>query len=461
MNSRRASLFLLTLGAAGCAASADGPAIESEALCAEVARVLCETDATCCEDRLGSDCEDVETAACDASLGALLGDPRLSYVPTRGGGLVDRLEGRGCTSDPLPLAYFEDLFVGTGELGADCTPEDASPGALRSAALSCVRGTACRLHLDARGEAQGFCESRESAGELACSHPSDCAPDLYCNLPVAWQPGDWGHCQPQRSDGWTCASDRECASGACSAGVCGAARTQCLTLGYEELVLAAGPLLYLRLGERSGSVAADHSEHADGRYSGAVVHDGEGAVADDGALSVAGMGYVTVASIDGLSDDALTIELWIEGAEGLSGPLVDLTSEDGDLIALRVEGDRLIASFRGATEETAIELATEAGAVVPGFQQVVLRYDGASAQILASGAVVASLEGERVIPAAFSTSIGFHDEEGEELDRALTGRLDEVAIYPSAVSLDALGAHRAAAAEGFVASEPALFGWAR
>ncbi len=472
------NIVLLSFLFAGCTGQAPtGTPIAAEELCGRIATILCAADVSCCGGEGGMPCLTAQTTDCDQTLGALLADPRFGYVPEHGGDLLDRLQANAaqCWTDPLQVSDVMGLFEGTGDVGTTCTAANTgtmlSASAARDGALSCAADSACRIHLATDGRVQGICEARETSDASACSHPFDCPSDQFCDISSDWQPGDWGHCRPLLADGWGCNSAMECASGYCGTGGCGPRPElqRCLSIHYADLVLSSSPILYLRLGDAGTSTAADASGNGrSGTYVDPVTAATTGALTsadDDGALSLDGMGgHVGVSMVQGLATDAgISIELWVaKAADGSGGgPLVELVSPDGVVMALRLDDTTVVASFLGAMDQMTTELASPADAIGDGFHHVALTYDGTTTSLFVDGASVATLDGARAIPVGASLALGFHDDADPANQTSLTGTLDEVALYASALSASTLGMHVQAGREGPIANELPLFAWSR
>jgi len=465
--------FLASVLATGCEAKPidEGAPVAAERLCGEIAELVCDTEASCCDGAPSTTCVVKQSQNCDETIGALIDDPRLAYSPAAGGRLLAQLEVRaaGCWAAPFRYSEVVALFQGSGDVGADCTPSRSdSAQELSSAALSCRAGTACRLHLAADGTPQGFCEARATSDATACSHAYDCTGDSWCNLPTSWRPGDWGRCQPLRADGWDCNSSLECASGYCGASGC-AARAEpdrCLTATYSQLILSRAPIAYLRLGERSGMSAADSSGTGNAAiYSGVVERVSTGAIMGDtnGALALSGMGgHVAVSALEGLtSSGEITIELWLSKTADAAGPLFELVEADGAALRVRVGGSRIVASFLGAAEETPTELESPEGAITDGFHHIAISYGDRAARIFVDGAQVAELAGAREIPVDAALTVGFHAAAEVAQRSWLSATFDELAIYPNALSSATLSAHVSAGRSGSIENDFVLFGWTR
>ena len=232
-------LGLSMLGLLGACASPTSTPVTAEALCPQIASAVCVADQRCNPASHPTTCVTTQTAACQSTVRPLIDDPRLGYDALAAGRFLDTLRARttSCGATPVDYDAFIAMFSGTGRSGADCTPHDLMSASLRTSALSCESGNACRLYLRADGSAQGVCEHRADA---SCSHAFDCAASQFCDLPAHWQPGVWGSCRPLRSDGWACGGDLECASRHCD-GTCSALPRDLrpLVVSYTDVVNAA------------------------------------------------------------------------------------------------------------------------------------------------------------------------------------------------------------------------------
>ncbi len=465
------------LALAGCEAGGPpietGPPVSPEALCAELARVVCDAADDCC-DAAGAPtgCEVDQEQRCMDSLGAMVGDPRVGYVPERAGALVARVRERAasCFETPLSLPELDVIFEGTVPAGGDCSP-GASDGVVRTAelhraAVACEDFASCRLRAAWDGSPLGTCEPRERAGDDRCSHPYDCGDGTFCDLPSGWRIGDWGRCVALREDGWACESDLECASGDCGDGTCGApaALDRCLVIDYPTLVLEDAPILYQRLADE-GDRATDASgrgNHAS--FEGTVARGVDGAIDDDGAIGLDAMGgHLTLASVSGMGVDALTIEAWIAIPDGGGGPLLVMEGPSSSLV-IDVVSAAVRARFiePGATEDdpdTVYEIATEPGSVTAGFHHVALVYDGVGTRIHVDGVEAAEHTGVQRLPSAPALTIGGRIT--ADASSFFNGAIDELAIYPGALEPAAIAMRVRVATMGPIENDFVLFGWAR
>lgn len=460
-------------GSVADASIPSGAPIEASAFCARLAAITCQMNDTCCEGSTpgGTEttCEERETEACGDALEAYLDDPRVGYVPERGGAYLAELERRAgaCFVEPPSVGGFFDLFAGTGVADADCTPRDPDDDVqLRLSQASCSDGLACHLYRRSDGEAQGVCEPPEADG--ACSHRFDCSEGEWCNLPADWSPGRWGDCQPVKTNGWDCTGDLECASRYCDGlGVCAdpPATRYCDARTYDQAVSLDAPVGYWRLGDASaGGAARDDSQNGlAGSFSSGASRVAEGALAEDGdgALRLDGESSATLPELEELMGSELTLELWFrrEGAS-VTGPLLEFFFDEQPGVRLwNHDGpDRVHANFFDV--EGGEHAITSAEGVVAADEWVhlVATYDGTTMRLYANGESVGEARMEDFEPdVAGIGQVGFR--EGDE--RRILGAIDEIAIYDRALGVATIRTHRDIGREGPLDQTFPLYDWVR
>jgi hypothetical protein len=490
MNVRPWLLLAGLLAFLGCQQSKEesvtpGRAVAATDLCTELATIACETDKTCCTSSnvaapsdAGPDvaapadagpvesCADTQLRRCRATLGRLLDDPRLAYVPERGGKLVDavRAAAKTCWATPIRYDDVAAIFAGSGAVGTDCTPPEINGAELRSSSLSCAGDAACRLYLASDGTNEAACEARTETNADACSHAFDCGAARFCKLPNDWKPGLWGRCQPLRGEGWQCTSGRECESGFCGDDAKCGRRSQdqiCLATGYRTIVLADAPVAYLRLGDAEGTSSASDASGGSraGEYVGTIKHAADGALADgDRAIEIVeGDGHVKLPIGASLATAReLAIELWISGAS--SGPILELRSTRTALRMARTgdKGDELRAAFVGADGKL-VEMGSGGGKLDGAWHHVALTHDGTTGRLFLDGREIATVTTSLSLDAADVLYIGHRPAIDDAPPQALSGRIDEVAVYTRALVGKRFDRRRDAAKSGLLTNAFPVF----
>jgi hypothetical protein len=204
-------------------------------------------------------------------------------------------------------------------------------------------------------------------------------------------------------------------------------------------VLADGPLAYWRLGESSGTVAADSSGHGlDGTYKHATLGI-PGALAHDSNTSARFNG--TSAALDAGNDPSLrlngsfTIEFWarqVSFTHQNPGIFEKGPGGDKDSYVLNAKADGQLYLKRNNKL-----ISSGTGALTASFKYFVLTYDGTFARWYVNG--VLSTTSAIALPASNgiqALQIGKGQDAGNN-------DLDEVALYPTALSAARIAAHYA------------------
>lgn len=210
---------------------------------------------------------------------------------------------------------------------------------------------------------------------------------------------------------------------------------------YASVVLGDGPVAYWRLGETSGTAAADSAGSNAGVYSGGVSRGVAGAVSGDpnGAAGFDGAtGKVSVPDADGLRlNGAFSVEFWARlssFANSYPGVLRKGASwtANGYLIYYTSDGK---VRFKRNNQE----VATPAGSLVStAFRHFVVTFDGANVCWYVDGAL--SVCAARSVPANAGTDglvLGQGDNPGNQA-------LDEVAVYAKALTASQIANHHSA-----------------
>ena len=201
---------------------------------------------------------------------------------------------------------------------------------------------------------------------------------------------------------------------------------------YRDAVMADAPRAYWRLGEASGTSAADQTAFANtGAYQGspALGQAGIVPVAQSTAVSLDGSNdSMRVASSAALNPSAaLSLETWMRPS-AMPSSTAALMRKDGQYM-LRISSSGAV-SFRlwrgGATSE----VTTPSGAVQVGlWAHVVATYDGTSMAVYVNGTVRATL----AVAAAVDTGSAQLMLGTSGSSEWFRGRVDEVAVYGAAL----------------------------
>lgn len=225
-------------------------------------------------------------------------------------------------------------------------------------------------------------------------------------------------------------------------------------MSYASQVLADAPLIYWRLGEASGTVAADASGNGHtGTYlnsptlgvTGLQTSDADTAISTDG---VSDQG-VQSASITAADYPLFTLECLINPTSFVFGLGALCGWDDLQMYVSNAGGVKVTAGWwmigSGSDGSDSVDVATGA------TNHVAIVYDGTDAIVYIDGTAVAS----RPVSAGASLGSDPFWAATDSFDDNYLGVLDEVAFYDSALSAGRIAAHYAAAS-GAPASPPVV-----
>ena len=213
---------------------------------------------------------------------------------------------------------------------------------------------------------------------------------------------------------------------------------------YASTVLGDGPGTYLRLDD-SGPVAAATVGSA-GTYVGGVTHGQSGALANDGDQSVqldGSTGYVD-AGLANQSWSALTVEVWfLASASGQNGnPRLVANSHtdiDGNGFQLMYNNGGGNGFFDVGTVNGVGSASWNVGLSPGQWYHYVGTYDGSTVKAYLNGVLVGSASATgNVRPSGLDVNIGRNPAYNGDY---FNGTIDEVAIYPVALSAAQVSAH--------------------
>ncbi len=224
--------------------------------------------------------------------------------------------------------------------------------------------------------------------------------------------------------------------------------------GFVTEVLADGPIGYWRLGETPGTAkAADASGHAnDGTYSGGVTlglpgfHGGDTAALFDGKT-----GRVVVPDSDSLNPANITIEAKVrwDGPNTLQQRILEKSSfAELAQYGLSIMPDGHVqVELRTSAATTSVNVQSVGVAAQGAETHIAATYDGAVIRIYLNGVLDPS---ETAAPGSISpkppdpanpTASGVGIGNQIDRDRPFLGLIDEVALYPTALSAARILAH--------------------
>lgn len=210
---------------------------------------------------------------------------------------------------------------------------------------------------------------------------------------------------------------------------------------YSTLVSAASPTAYWRLGETSGTSAADASGHSlSGTYSGTYTLGGVGALyADTNHAVTFGGGYVDMGSPSSLNvtGTALTVEFWAKGTPGTYNYLVSHTDGSSQGYAVYTGGDAQYHFYVGRSGGLHVS-GSVTGVWDGAWHHFANVYDGVQLKIYVDG-ILRLGEAETGSISSYTGNLRAAGYNGGGF--TFSGSLDEVAVYASALSASDVGEH--------------------
>ena len=212
---------------------------------------------------------------------------------------------------------------------------------------------------------------------------------------------------------------------------------------YAAAILADAPAGYWRMGEASGTTMTDATTNGnDGTYAGTVKLGQPGALTGDKATAVAFDGHTagaTVPSSPSLKVTRITIELWIKKTSE-SGYGVYVAKDYFELLNNSFNG-RLELRLTASADPALVSSATLA---LNTWYYVVATYDGNVASLYINGQLD-SAHPAVATPAPTDGPVSI----GRRFDGFFNNAvLEEVAIYPTALSAERVAAHWRVATAG-------------
>lgn len=211
---------------------------------------------------------------------------------------------------------------------------------------------------------------------------------------------------------------------------------------YSATVLADSPVLYWRLGESSGSTAADTSGNGRaGTYSGSYTQGAAGLLTGDSDTAVVfSSGKVAIASASWMDfGTALTAEAWIKfnnktNYREFMSRYTNSTTRAWEFRTEQSTGKAQFVKIAGgtATATGTTDLSDDVR------HHCVATYDGSNIKLYVDKVLQATVATTGSISGAGEFHVGTRD---AALDLTFAGTVDEVALYSTVLSATRIGAH--------------------
>jgi hypothetical protein len=211
---------------------------------------------------------------------------------------------------------------------------------------------------------------------------------------------------------------------------------------YRDEVLADNPVSYWRLGETSGTTAGDERGANGGTYTGGVTLGQPGALVNDSnpAASLDGVNdYVVIPDSSSLDmSTAVSVEAWIKRSRAGAWQVVVGKPGNGqsrfENYAIWFNSINQVVAYFG----DGVGYVSVAAAIDTNWHHVVATYDNATAKLYVDGSIAASSSSTihltaNSLPLSLGRTNGGSSYYG--------GLLDEVAVYPTALSAARVHTH--------------------
>jgi hypothetical protein len=229
------------------------------------------------------------------------------------------------------------------------------------------------------------------------------------------------------------------------AGNLGQSSANTFTVGtsYRDEVLADGPRAYWRLGESAGTTAVDQTGANPGTYGGGVTLGRPGVLTSDAdtAVSLNGTsGYLTAPDSNSLDlTTGATLEVWVKRSQSSAYQVIIGKPGDGqsknENYALWLNNNLPVAYFGNGSNYAAVYATTP---LDTDWHHVVVTYDNSVARLYIDGIQDASSSSTIHLTA---NSLPLNVGRARDATLYFGGELDEVALYPTALSAARIQAH--------------------
>jgi uncharacterized repeat protein (TIGR01451 family) len=223
-------------------------------------------------------------------------------------------------------------------------------------------------------------------------------------------------------------------------------QTVSCALGVLEAGITAGllsdrPAGFWRLGDApTSSVAADSSGNGlSGVYDPGVLRGQPGAISGDTAAAFSGSVTVTVPNATSLDiRDAVSVEAWVRPSASQNGGILEKTVDGWANSQYMLFLEAGVAKFRLRNAAGLLQTVDGPALVLNSWSHVVGTFDGTTMRIYVNGALAASAA--QAGPLAGGSGATFIGRLGQSY-YPFQGSLDEVAVFPIALSAERVRAH--------------------
>ena len=240
-----------------------------------------------------------------------------------------------------------------------------------------------------------------------------------------------------------------CAAGAAMAAAALAGSAGAATGPYPAAALADAPVAYWRLGEGTGTVAADASTSKISATYTAVTLKAAGALAGDTdtAITLAGTGFAEAPVSAKLNPPAaVSVEAWVKPTGGTGKQRAVVASRSTDNTAgyyLFADAQNRWSFAVGNGTSTSWIVLYGPALTLNAWTHLVATDDGTTMRLYVNGALAGSAAAAYKPNLTRTTRIGMGMAD-TATSLAFTGSIDEVSVYPAALSAARVTAHYAA-----------------
>ena len=217
-------------------------------------------------------------------------------------------------------------------------------------------------------------------------------------------------------------------------------------MSYSAEVLADSPLAYWRLGESDFTMTDSSGNGRNGTYSNVLPAPSLTTDPDKSTAFLGGASHAMCAAAPWMDTSTITLETWAQGSVSTIAGLLDRDRSDGRCWQFRLESDGRASFIAIGGAGGIVQCSTPAGVSVNDGEphHIVATYDGAHIVLYFDGQPVATLPRSGTLPSTSPSPLALavsYGGTGSSSFYPYNGRLDEVAIYGTALTADRIQAH--------------------